>query len=185
MVGREHDAIWANLPDTERQTLLAYRGFDSRMSWPALEENTDNIQLRNGLADISQLTKIEQYYQQQKNKSDRQIDLLLLEPSSDLEPLPVENFEFIGYDVGVLNEYEEPVFFSIILHEVRRNGNTYLSDFTNKLNDCYLFNLHADCDACIAKRIQAFEDSCTNGLEVAYHSTQLQVISIFLSRKIY
>ena len=144
VVVREVDKIWPTLPAVERARIVQYRGFDSRASWPDLELSAIPIEVVNNVADLSQYQAVREYVGIIQGRVREKVDLLLLRDIENKSICELSNtFTFIGYDVGVLNEFDEPVFSSIILHEIHKSGNSLVRDLHQSLNKFYLLRKSA------------------------------------------
>lgn len=177
IIERNKDQIWKNLPLGERKDILNYRGFDG-LRWPLYQENKENFILYNGLGDISDETLIYSLFDKISTITENPLDLLLLNN-------PIRDFNkkcFIGYDVGVIEEYGDPVFFSGILNEIRTNGNKYITEKIKSLNNNYLFDTISDCNEYLSLREIAFNMQNIQHLETAYQTNQMEIISIYLEK---
>lgn len=182
IVERDLDNIWTNLPQLQRKPLLSYRGFDAQLLWFNSELDGSryllNVSVLNeNKVDITQFSQIKKHYHGIKKHSNKTVDLLLL--AEDRVPYYDNNFIFIGYDIGIIEEFNELVFFSVILNEIREYGNSYLNNFANKLNEYYLLPTRALSIECIKARTNAFKNNATVGIETAYPTEQMQIIALY------
>lgn len=182
LIERDSEHIWRNLPGEERETLLKYRGFDSLLRWEV--ESTPLLKLDRGLASMADYEKVRMFYEDKKLATNSQVDLLIVEriKTSGLKNNLLDNFSFIGCDVGVLEEFNEPIFFSLILNELRINGNRYLRNVISKLNKKYLFDTVDDCLLFLKLREDALSDKEIVGLETSYTNRDIEITNIYLHK---
>ena len=189
IIERDTANIWKNLDIDIRNKILSYRGF-SGIHWPFFDEwkrenkNKEVFNLYNGTARLSDLDRIVDYYKWVKNRTTEIVDLLAISFTDTILDFSFKNFKFIGYDIGVIDEYEEPIYFSAILNEIRVNGNSNFKDVERKLNGKYLFDNKEDCFEYLNAREKAFKEGETIYIETAYETNQYIVLPVFLYIKI-
>lgn len=179
VVKRSKERIWSNLPQAARERLLNYRGYDGRDRWPDLEKwaaaTGETLSLDKELASVNQSELVMRYVQ--TNVQSQYLDVLLL---TDAAPsLPPKGYRRLGYDFGVLYEYGDPVFFSVLLNEIRPGGNRHLAPLQSALNEHYLLPDHQSCLEVAALREFAFAANSSNFLETAYLPDQCVAVQIF------
>lgn len=179
VIKRSKDRIWRNLPADIRKPLLNYRGYDGEDHWPHLNEwateNHISLPLRGQLAPVDHLNSVIRYARQLDQTGG--VEILFLTDSST--PSPPQDYHSLGYDFGVLYEEEEPVFFSVLLNEVRSNGNHRLSPVQAILNEHYLLPDRPACSEVYARRKAAFASNMTEFIETAYTTEQCVATEIF------
>jgi hypothetical protein len=134
---RRSDQMWLNLPDEERLPLLTYRGFDAGDRWPQVSPSIQNL-IKNELAPIENFEVIRSYYESMRLLSGDSVDFIAI---GDIEMnLNDPKINFIGFDIGALSDCGETVFFSVIINEMRKQGNQIYSEYLPLLNKFYLFD---------------------------------------------
>lgn len=153
--------IWQNLSEDIRKDILRYRGFDGI-----------NLRTSEDVNNIPELLK-------DTNLKREDVELILIE-SVTLPPSTETRFRFLGFDVGIIKEYDEYVFFSGILNEIHLKGNPGLESLVQKLNKNYLFDSQEDCNEYLTLRDQALDMGNANFLETAYETNQFQCCRIYV-----
>lgn len=164
---RNASSIWQNLPDQDRTQLKHYRGFDTRDKWPDYETRDWGVELIDELAGLEELQKVLKYKAFVEEQYSEPLELILL--ASHHVP-PPKMFELLGLDVGVLEDFGDPVYFSVIINEIRPGANQCYDPIFSKLNKHYLFSDINSARGCIEVREQAIAQGSTNFLETAYPS---------------
>ena len=154
LVKRKLD-IWKELPAQERQLLLKYNGFD-------LEHIIDCKDIHG--IDLTLSNK----------------DSYVIYINENNKEFNDKRFNFIGYDCGILKEYGEYIFYSVIVNEIRVSGNDYIKSYHKKLNDYYLFNNKKDIISYLEKRKEAIDNDNISGLETAYSHKDINFFEIYL-----
>lgn len=176
IIKREPESIWRHLPESERSPIIRYRGFDGRDKWP-LDQTGDAIILECEMAPVRQLRSVLDYYARARREHGDLVDLLLLAGGG--QAIQAEGFAFIGFDAGLLAEDEVPVYFSVVLNEVRTQGNAALRNLATKLNEWYLFAREEDARECLEVRRKSIESGTVDFLETAYRAMN-DVVGIHL-----
>jgi hypothetical protein len=164
--------LWSNLSPQEQTILLRYRGFNHS---PLSDNDILPFDLEPKLT--KNLKSILENYQNVR-RATILCDLLWL--TTDVKStIQDSDFIFLGFDVGILEEHGEPIFFSGILNELRPSGNSYIRHLVQSLNANYLFSNLEDCTNFLAARDKALKHQ-PDFLETAYETSQYQVIAVWL-----
>ncbi len=182
VVERNNEALWKNLDATIRQKILKYQGFDGNpwplyKEWNQKENSNLSFQLYNSLGAFEDLKQILNYYKKVKNILN--VKLISVEYPKNISNSNI-NFDFKGYDIGIKEEYEEPIFFSAILNEIRKNANFHFAEAEKKLNNNYLFSNINDCNLFLQAREVALKNHESEFIETAYQTNQYEIVPIFL-----
>jgi len=163
IIERDNDNIWCNLPNIIRKNMLRYKGFDGL--------HMKDYEYSSNVLEILIL---------EQKKREKIQDLIIISVANNVIDNLSSDFRFIGYDVGVIEEFEEFIFFSGILNELRKEGNKHFGELWSKLNSYYLFESIVDCKQYLILREEALKSQEKNFIETAYSSNQFEICSIFL-----
>lgn len=174
-ITRNPEMTWIHLSLKQREKILEYKGFDS-IIWFWAEDNTEINKLKNEL----ELISIEDFEQIKEYIDSTITTYTVFITNSKKFELKNKSFKFIGFDVGVTHEYNEPVFFSGIFNEVRDGGNEIINSSNLELNKYYLFNSIEDCENYLELRKKAISQKAINYIETAYNTEQFEICQIYL-----
>ncbi|RFM30121.1 hypothetical protein DXN05_03870 [Deminuibacter soli] len=179
VIERDNTNVWSSLAHTQREKMFRYKGF-SGMQWPLYEEWSKAgkilFEITNDLGSYADKEAIISYTIALKAAFKKEFDLLLLNPTKEKQD---PHILFRGYDVGILEEFEEPIFFSGILNEIRENGNPNLIKLQSYLNENYLFSTAQQCEAYLSARHEAEMRHELSYIETAYNTSQFAAFSIY------
>ena len=133
---QQENLVKSSAPWSCDEIIQKYRGIEG-LPWPE-EDGTDMLSLENGLAPISKLILVRNYFQRVSMKYP--VDFIFICFPSDKVAANIEvpvDFLFLGYDYG--NYISEFNLYSSLLNEVIWGKYEEMQDYTRFLNDYLLF----------------------------------------------
>ncbi len=172
--------VWVNLPEEERKEIIRYRGFDFiAWFWIEEEKKVEHYKNKFGLLPLHKIELVKSYLCMLKNNHPYSYAIYLTNDLS-FNATDYLELEFIGFDIGVACEGNDPVFFSGIVNEIRSSGNLMFRELTSNLNDSYLFDDAEICHEYLRIRNSLFESGDLNFIEDAYPNENMDLFKIYL-----
>lgn len=165
---------------------IKYQGFNVvgySKAWPQFGEwcltVNCNVEVKNYLVEnIELFESLKKYMNFIKSKYEYLRLLYISTLDEKIINLP-ENFEFAGYDYGVLIENDYPVFFSSIANELSIIDNLSFQTFTYNLNQYGLIEDVETCEKIAATRKEIFLEN-QEQLENAYELKDFKIVYVYL-----